>query len=86
MSRYQMLLDAHYQRCAFGLMTPQSVLMVHLLYLSRCGETVNLFPLLLTLSTAPVKFTQDFADKKEQTLTLQENLKAFILWEKSNKL
>lgn len=50
---YQMLLDRHYQWCAFGLMTPQSVSMVHLSYLD-VEKTANLFPLLLlTLFFSP---------------------------------
>lgn len=79
MSLYQMLLDGHYQRCAFAFMISQSVSVVRLLYLDVERKPIC-FHCYWLHSTAPAKFTQDFADKKEQTLALQESPKASILW------
>ena len=79
---YQMLLDGHYQRCAFGLMTPQSLTMVYLFDLDAERQPIG-FHCYGLYSTAPVKFTQDLGDKEEQTWALQGNPKASILWAKA---
>ena len=83
MALYQMLLEGYHQRC--DLMTPESVSVKQLLYLLDVRRQPICFHCYLVYSTAPVKFTQDVADKKEWTLTLQENPKASISWAKAIK-
>lgn len=63
MALYQMLLEGYHQRC--DLMTPESVSVKQLLYLLDVGRQPICFHCYLVYSTAPVKFTQDVADKKE---------------------
>lgn len=86
MSPYQMLLEGYHPKCAFDLMTPESVSVVHVLYLPDGERQPICFHCYRLYFTSPVKFTQDFVDKKEWMLTLQENPKASTWWAKSNEI